>query len=97
MYLMCITGGHYGKNVQKEIKSISHNKKMICSDIYERFLNGSVGLCCGYDMGWFKLGNVLEEDPQEIYNNDKFNFYRTMMEEGKICYLERCNRCSIIL
>lgn len=93
-------GGDYGNEVQAEIKEKSRDGKIICSDIYERFfiyLNGDVGFCCGDEQGWFDLGNVLKDEPQEIYNNAKFSFYRTMMQEGKICELEHCNNCSIIL
>lgn len=70
----------------------------ICTDLFERLLvyaNGEVGLCCADENGFFKLGNVIDSDPIEIYNNAIFTYYRTMMQEGKIFDLEHCRTCTV--
>ena len=75
-----------------------NSRKEICQDVYERIIvysNGEVGFCCADDNGFFKLGNVLNEDPLQIYNNDIYNGYRQLMEDGKILDLDHCRDCTI--
>jgi MoaA/NifB/PqqE/SkfB family radical SAM enzyme len=75
-----------------------NNQGLVCQDIFERILiyaNGEIGFCCGDVNGFFKLGNVLQDDPIEIYNNYPFSAYRVKMKEGKISELEHCKDCSI--
>jgi hypothetical protein len=70
----------------------------VCEQLYDRILvlsNGDVALCCGDDEGKFKLGNVLEQNPMEIYNNETFNTYRRKMEQGRVGELPLCNTCTI--
>ncbi len=70
----------------------------ICEDLYQRFIvysNGEVGFCCADDNGFFPLGNVLADDPIKIYNNDTFDHYRSLMEQGRIMELEHCRTCTI--
>lgn len=79
-------------------EEIELNRKDICSDIFERFYvysNGQVGFCCADDNGFFELGNVLDNDPIEIYNNEHFLKYRKYMQEGRINELEHCKGCTI--
>lgn len=69
-----------------------------CSDIFERFFiysNGHVGFCCADDNGFFYLGNVIRDDPIEIYNRGQFLKYREYMNEGRIDELEHCKICTI--
>lgn len=82
------------------LKACNSGNPIICTDIYERFIvyaDGNTGFCCGDDKGWFKLGNVLNEDPIDIYNSSKFNEYRDAMRQGNIFELEHCKDCSIAL
>ncbi|MFC1515419.1 radical SAM/SPASM domain-containing protein [Thermodesulfobacteriota bacterium] len=84
-----------------EAKDINRNVKLeniICSDVFERMLifsDGRVALCDGDYNCFFDLGNVLKSDPIEIYNNEIFDHYRKMMDEGKILDLKHCNVCTI--
>jgi len=90
----------YVDDVRAAILNYSKNNKLICSDLYERmfvYSNGKVGLCCGDEFGWFNLDYVVSTKPEDIYNNDIFIKYRQKMEKGKICELEHCENCSIIL
>ncbi len=69
-----------------------------CKEVFERmfiYSNGEVPLCCSDDNGDFKQGNILDEDPLKIFNNENFNHYRTMMLEGRIKELKYCANCSI--
>ena len=71
---------------------------IMCDQLYQRMMvlsNGEVALCCADDNGKFHLGNVLSEDPIEIYNNETFTDYRRMIEEGRIMELDLCKTCTI--
>ena len=71
-----------------------------CVDVYKRMLiysNGNVGLCCADDNGFFNLGNVLEDDPINIYNNQVFSHFREMMDQGRIFELNECKKCTVPL
>ncbi len=73
-------------------------KPEVCQDVFERMLiysDGSVGLCCADDNGFYDMGNVLREDPIEIYQNDIFTYYRQMMRKGRLLSLKHCATCSI--
>jgi radical SAM protein with 4Fe4S-binding SPASM domain len=69
-----------------------------CSMLNERMIvlsTGEVVLCCADDEGKFKLGNVFNEDPIKIFNNETFTHYRKMIKAGKIKELELCKTCNI--
>ena len=86
-----------------DYQSLDTNKSLgmdnyICQDVFERMLiysNGEVALCCAYDNGFFKMGNVVDSEPIEIFNNEIFTHYRKMMLKGKILELKHCETCSI--
>jgi len=70
----------------------------VCEDVFDRmwiFSNGEVSLCCGDDSGFYKMGNVIDSDPIEIYNNKIFNRYREMMLKGRFLELKHCKDCTI--
>lgn len=70
----------------------------ICESVFERMLiysNGKVAFCDADDNGFFDLGNAINSDPIKIYNNKIFNYYRKMMQEGKLLKLTHCNNCTI--
>ena len=77
--------------------NISNNSK--CDQLYDRltiFSDGSLGLCCGDQLGRNKIGNVLDGDPVILYNESKiFKEYREKMRSGKILELELCRQCSV--
>ena len=69
-----------------------------CDQIYKRMIvlsNGDVALCCADDNGRFNLGNVFQYNPIAIYNNWIFDYFRRMMNAGRINELELCKTCSI--
>ena len=73
--------------------------KLVCEDLFERlyiYANGDVSFCCADDNGFFPIGNVITEDPLELYNQSYyFKYYRQMMLEGRIECLEHCRTCTI--
>ena len=75
-----------------------HMRNYICESLFERliiFSNGDLAFCDADDNGFFDLGNAIKEDPIQIYNNEIFNHYRKMMQEGRVCELEHCKNCTI--
>ena len=66
--------------------------------MFERLLvysSGRVGFCCADDNGFFELGNVIDNDPIDIYNSEQFSKYRRYMQKGRISELEHCRGCTI--
>ena len=45
---------------------------------------------------YYKLGNVLDEEVVNIYNNKIFSDYRKAWLTGKVNELKYCNDCSIV-
>jgi radical SAM protein with 4Fe4S-binding SPASM domain len=81
------------KEVHKEFGYLGH-----CDQLYSRMIvlsNGDVALCCADDNGRYNLGNVLEDDPMEIYNNPMFTYYRKMNKEMRLLELDLCKTCTI--
>jgi len=70
----------------------------ICEDLSTRLIiysNAEVCFCDADTNGFFKLGNVIDSDPIRIFNNEIFNYYRKMMQEGRTLELEHCKDCTI--
>jgi len=83
-----------------KLAQLSKASKVICSDLIDRMfiqLNGEVALCCGDEMGVHDLGNVLQDDPVDIYNRGVFSYYREMMQDGRLAEINYCKNCQIIL
>ena len=71
----------------------------MCPDLFSRFIvftSGDTGLCCADQAGYYKLGNVLNEEVIDIYNNKIFSDYRKAWLTGKVNELKYCNDCSIV-
>ncbi|PPR48322.1 MAG: hypothetical protein CFH18_00074 [Alphaproteobacteria bacterium MarineAlpha5_Bin8] len=71
----------------------------LCPDLFSRFIvftSGDTGLCCADQAGYYKLGNVLNEEVIDIYNNKIFSDYRKAWLTGKVNELKYCNDCSIV-
>jgi len=59
------------------------------------FSRGEVPLCCADNNDKFKIGNVLETDPIELYNGEFFSRYRDMIKSGRIRELDLCGTCTV--
>jgi MoaA/NifB/PqqE/SkfB family radical SAM enzyme len=72
----------------------------MCPDLFSRFsifTSGDVALCSADQSEYYKLGNVLEMDPIEIYNGEIFNYYRKKWMEKKYMELDYCKTCTIAI
>ena len=72
----------------------------ICPDLFSRlsiFVSGDVALCSADQAEFYKLGNVLENDPIEIFNGDTFSQYREKWLKKQYMDLEHCKGCSVTL
>ena len=91
-------GGDLDGYEQKEVNRELNVEKLVCQDVFERMIvtsTGNVLLCCADDDGYYDLGNVLETNPIDIYNNDIFRKYREAMQAGNILELPHCGTCTI--
>ena len=71
-----------------------------CPDLFSRFsifASGDVALCSADQAEYFKLGNVIKEDPIEIFNNNRFTDYRNKWMSKEYKKLEHCRDCSIYM
>lgn len=102
--IFCYNVHNFGGNnyYLQEDDIVKHNNisdSSKCDQLYDRltiFSDGSLGLCCGDQLGRNKIGNILDNDPIILYNESKiFNKYRKKMESGKILELELCRQCSV--
>ena len=71
---------------------------MICPDLFERFIvfaSGLVGFCSADQGSYFDFGNVLDNDPITIFNNQTYKKYRKAHLEKRQNELEYCRTCTI--
>jgi hypothetical protein len=86
--------GYEAFDVNREIEL----GKFICDELWKRmviFSDARVAFCNADINGFYDLGNLVDDDPIEIFNNETYRKIRTMMEEGKIMELEHCRVCTI--
>ena len=91
-------GGELENYDSKDVIKSEWTSDIICQDVFEKFLvfsDGSVALCDADTDGFFKIGNVLETEPMELYNGEVFTKYRQKMLEGNILKLDHCKTCTI--
>lgn len=71
-----------------------------CCDLFERiivFASGAYGFCSVDQSGYFDLGNAIDNDPIEVFNNPIFSHYRERMLANDIHSLQHCCTCSLPL
>ena len=65
------------------------------SDRYNIDVNGQMKLCCiDVNADFFKLGNVLRNDPVELINSEQYNDIRRLMNDGKREEILPCSKCD---
>lgn len=72
----------------------------MCPDLFSRlsiFATGDVALCSADQSQYFNMGNVLESDPIEIFNNEIFSRYREKWIGGNYLELDHCKTCTIAI
>jgi hypothetical protein len=76
-------------------------KDCVCPYIFDRMaINawGDVQFCCiDIEANFFDLGNILKQDPIEIFNNKIFDKARSLMKDGKINDIASCRCCDLPL
>ena len=71
-----------------------------CPDLFTRFsifASGDVALCSADQAEFFKLGNVITQDPIQIFNNDHFSHYRKKWLSNSYEELEHCKTCTVVM
>ena len=71
-----------------------------CPDLFTRFsifASGDVALCSADQAEYFKLGNVVNQDPIKIFNNDKFSHYRNKWLSNSYSDLDHCKNCTVVI
>jgi len=70
----------------------------LCPDLFTRlsiFASGDVALCSADQAEYFKLGNIVNEDPIKVFNNDKFTHYRDKWLSNQFDKLDYCKDCTV--
>jgi hypothetical protein len=84
----------------ENMKVIDIETNETCCDVFERiivFASGAYGFCSADQSGYFDLGNVLDNDPTEVFNNSIFSHYRERMLAHDMRSLQHCCTCSLPL
>ena len=71
-----------------------------CPDLFTRFsifASGDVALCSADQAEYFKLGNVSNQDPIKIFNNERFSHYRKKWLSNGYKELDHCKNCTIVM
>ena len=71
-----------------------------CPDLFTRFsvfASGDVALCSADQAEFFKLGNVINQDPIQIFNNERFSHYRNKWSSNGYKELEHCKNCTTVM
>ena len=72
----------------------------LCPDIFTRlsiFASGDVALCSADQAEYFKLGNIIHDDPIKVFNNELFSHYRDKWLDQKYTELDHCKNCTIAI
>lgn len=81
--------------------SLPIEKDCVCPYIFDRMVIdawGDVQFCCiDVDSRFYALGNVLQDDPIELFNGDAFTEARRLMTQGKINDVASCQYCDVPL
>jgi MoaA/NifB/PqqE/SkfB family radical SAM enzyme len=86
-----------GDDLQKKPKDAKILPNIYCGEIYKFkiFSDGEIGFCCGDQFGEIHIGNILYEDPIELYNHALFKHYREEIKKGNISNLKLCENCTV--
>jgi len=72
----------------------------LCPDLFSRlsiFASGDVALCSADQAEYFHLGNIIEEDPIDVFNNENFSRYRDKWLKRECGDLDYCKDCTIAI
>lgn len=91
-------GGEINVQERRELPSVPSGTP--CHHVFDRLIilnDGAVTLCCS-DMhrGRHILGNVNDDNPVEIFNNDKIRKLRKLHLDGRRSEFKMCADCTIL-
>lgn len=72
----------------------------LCPDLFSRlsiFASGDTALCSADQAEYFQIGNVIKEDPIDVFNNENFTHYRDKWVCQKHADLDYCKNCTIAI
>jgi MoaA/NifB/PqqE/SkfB family radical SAM enzyme len=81
-------GGHFAMNVNKRQYSCRYIWKVLQVD-----WDGTVAMCCEDYETRFPLGNLLSQDPGEVFNSPMFQEQRRRQVEGDFSVPSICTNC----
>jgi len=106
-YKRSVESGNFNKLLVREdkddevcVKSSEVEDLGGCPDLFTRlsiFASGDVALCSADQAEYFKLGNVINQDPIKIFNNERFSHYRKKWLSNSYKELDHCKNCTIVM
>jgi len=96
-YLKKIT--NFSPNNQNNyIKVNDAEKAKLCPDLFARiniFVSGDVALCSADQAEYFNIGNIINQEVDEVYNSEVLRKYREKWLNNKHMNLKYCDQCTI--
>ena len=89
------------KNSKNTIQYINANdaeRARLCPDLFARiniFASGDVALCSADQAEYFKIGNMINQELEDVFNSDILNKYREKWLKNEHLDLKYCNECTI--
>ena len=106
-YKSSVKSGHFDKLLEPKgekneicVKASEVEDLGGCPDLFTRFsvfASGDVALCSADQAEFFKLGNVINQDPIQIFNNERFSHYRNKWSSNGYKELEHCKNCTTVM
>jgi sulfatase maturation enzyme AslB (radical SAM superfamily) len=88
------------EDVEGSKRNIYASKRWPCHHLFEKLVilaNGEVALCFEDILdARFGFGNVMEQDPVDLFNCSKFNEIRRLHLQGRRCEVDLCAGCSVL-
>ncbi len=90
----------YTAKIDQYQEQMSCQQAELCPDLFSRlsiYASGDVSLCSADQSSYYDLGNVLTQDPLDIYNNKVFTHYREEWLDNNFMALNYCKDCTIAI
>jgi len=71
-----------------------------CPDLFTRlsiFASGDVALCSADQAEYFKIGNIIDDDPIVAFNSEVFTRYRDKWLSNGVGDLDHCRDCTVVM
>ena len=77
-------------------EKINHVWREICPEAFDKLsinFNGDVTLCCSDYDNFMIVGNILDNDLEEIFTSKTADFYRQIIASGQYGRIKCCSSC----